>query len=200
MDHWQPETMSRARSLRQRFADSRSSASSSIASVPAARWQSQHNAKMVLDGLNCPATRFQPQQQSSTDSETMVASSSSSPRMSVRPTGSKSPSPSRAALAPPGMKTSEKRPTSVSWMVLSPRGATSRPATPSAAYPLDTSASMSAVPSQPAGQHEQPDEFVSDTIRDHSMLNAKVIMLMLLIELIFVLKFFPTRIKPTRIS
>lgn len=185
MDHWQPETMSRARSLRQRFADSRSSASSSMAAAyatpaPTARWQSQHAAKMALDGLNCAGGRLQAQQQSSTESETMAAPSTcSSPRMSVRPAGSKSPSPSRAALAP-GAKP-DKRPTSVSWMVVSPRGVgPSRPGTPSAGYPLDVSASASAVPCHAACHHgHQSDDraqLVSDCLREHSNVrSAKVL-------------------------
>jgi hypothetical protein len=43
------------------------------------------------------------------------------------------------------IKSNEKRPSSVSWMVTNPRGHCSRPGTPTAGYPLDTCAISSAV-------------------------------------------------------
>ena len=43
------------------------------------------------------------------------------------------------------IKSNEKRPSSVSWMVTNPRGHCSRPGTPTAGYPLDSCAISSAV-------------------------------------------------------
>ncbi|XP_046644765.1 uncharacterized protein LOC124331523 isoform X1 [Daphnia pulicaria] len=131
MDYRQQEVISRAKSLRQRFADSRSGTSSSISTSPliTTRWQSHHHHQFLQEG-------------SPTAGSDALATASLKPQFSDVPTpaGSKSPSPSRTSI-----KSNEKRPSSVSWMVTNPRGHCSRPGTPTAGYPLDSCAISSAV-------------------------------------------------------
>lgn len=214
MDHRQQEVLSRAKSLRQRFADSRTSASSSLSTspLPIARWQ--HNklpTSSTMDyggvggvgglsaGFGCgfgdftgaslsPRSAGILQKQSSYESELLL---SSSPRVGVRrsgggselstPAGSKSPSPSRAAN-----KGADKRPSSVSWMMTSPRRECSRPATPTAGYPLTESCTISTVAAAAAAVaaatstaqqvRQMSDDFAADLVVDANFLhNSKVI-------------------------
>ena len=89
MDYRQQEVISRAKSLRQRFADSRTSTSSSISTSPlmTTRWQSHHHHQFLQEGSpGAPAA-----------GNDALASASLKPQFSDVPTpaGSKSPSPSR---------------------------------------------------------------------------------------------------------
>ena len=192
MDHRQQEVISRAKSLRQRFADSRSSASASFLAtspLPTARWQHHKLPDGSADGAAAASSSLSPrsagqlQHQSSAESDSLVPS----PRMSLwrsgcgdatTPAGSKSPSPSRT----PG-----KRPSSVSWMMTSPRGHSSRPATPTATYQLDTCAISSvaaaaaavaaATAASPDAQQvrQMSDDFAADLVVDPFYLhNSKV--------------------------
>ena len=175
MDYRQQEVISRAKSLRQRFADSRTSTSSSISTSPliTTRWQSHHHQPFYPEGSSAAVGN---------DASSALGSGSASlkPQFSDVPTpaGSKSPSPSRwwcinewfcfiecsqassrkiylieiyfffktiSTDQRTSIKSNEKRPSSVSWMVTNPRGHCSRPGTPTAGYPLDTCAISSAV-------------------------------------------------------
>ncbi|XP_059351050.1 uncharacterized protein LOC130695239 isoform X2 [Daphnia carinata] len=133
MDYRQHEVISRAKSLRQRFADSRTGTSSSMSTsqlISTTRWQSHHHQQFMpeasaLVGGSDAGASLRPQ---SADVPT--------------PAGSKSPSPSRTSI-----KSNEKRPSSVSWMMTNPRSHCSRPGTPTAGHPVDSCAISCAVAS-----------------------------------------------------
>lgn len=189
------EVISRAKSLRQRFADSRTSASSSLSAspIPTGRWHAHYKmpeGSGCGDGLASLSPRlYTGQLQSSPESELLAASSrlnlwKSGAGIGVGneappPAGSKSPSPSRTS----GKSANEKRPSSVSWMMTSPRSHHhSRPATPTAAYQLDScaiasAAAAAAVASSSGAQQvrQLSDDFAAELVVDPSFLhNSKV--------------------------
>ena len=88
MDYRQQEVISRAKSLRQRFADSRTSTSTSISTSPliTTRWQSHHHQPYFPEGSGALV-----------GGNDALGSASLKPQFSNVPTpsGSKSPSPSR---------------------------------------------------------------------------------------------------------
>lgn len=192
MDHRPHEVVSRAKSLRQRFADSRTSASSSLSTSPSpsVRWQQSHYKTTEPAGCGDGTSSLSPrlftgQLQSSPESELLAASSrlnlwksggGGGGNETPLTAGSKSPSPSRTSG-----KCGEKRPSSVSWM-MSPRGHCSRPATPTAAYQLDScalasAAAVAAVASSSGAQQvrQLSDDFATELVVDPSFLhNSKV--------------------------
>lgn len=213
MDYKQHEVISRAKSLRQRFADSRTSASSSLSPVPAARWQSHHKlpeGSLGVGGGGSGGGGDVPSQLRTTTSHGPFQSSSPEPELLSASTrlslwkvggtgvsgggggeppcggGSKTPSPSRTPGS--GRSCNDKRPSSVSWMMTSPRGHLSRPATPTATsyHQLDsfaiTSASAAAVAvavgSSASGAQQVrqlSDDFAPDLLVEPSFLsNSKV--------------------------